>query len=72
MSTILIKPSTPQELQLVLLLLSHLKIQNEVLEMEKNSAIQTQKGVDTLKYCGTVKFDGNPVDLQRQMRDGWR
>lgn len=72
-NNILIKPSTPQELQLVLLILRHLKIQSEVLEgTEKNSVQQTKKGVDTLKYCGTVKFNGNPVDLQRKMRDGWR
>ena len=71
-NTILIKPNTPQELKLVLLLLNHLKIQNEVLESTEEKNIESTKRVDTLKYCGTVKFGDNPVEVQRQMRDGWR
>ena len=69
-NTILIKPSTSNELQLVLLLLKHLKIESEVVKDTENKGVkQTKKGVDTLKYCGTVKFGGNPVGIQRQMRD---
>lgn len=57
----------------MLLLLKHLKIQSEVVEGTQNKGVdQTKKGVDTLKYCGTIKFGSNPVDLQRQMRDDWR
>ena len=71
--TILIKPSTPHELQLVLLILKHLKIQSEVLEgIKEKDMKQTKKGVNTLKYCGTVKFAGDPVKLQNSMRDEWR
>lgn len=56
-TTILIKPSIPQELLLVLLLLKHLKIQSEVIEGTQNKSIkQARKGVDTLKYCGKVRW----------------
>lgn len=31
-----------------------------------------RKGIDLSKYAGKVKFDIDPVDYQRQIRDEWR
>jgi hypothetical protein len=36
-----------------------------------HSKIQTIKGVDTKKYCGTIKLKENPSLIQKQMRDEW-
>jgi len=30
------------------------------------------KGFDAKKYSGTVKFKGNPVKIQRKLRDEWK
>ncbi len=29
-------------------------------------------GVDTLKYCGTVKFDEDALVIQKKLRDEWQ
>ena len=31
-----------------------------------------KKGVDVKKYAGKVKAKGNPVTLQRKLRDEWK
>jgi len=31
-----------------------------------------RKGIDLSKYAGKVKFDIDPVEYQRQIRDEWR
>jgi hypothetical protein len=42
-------------------------------EMDKISEkIQLTKGVDTKKYCGTVKLKEDPLVIQKQMRDEWQ
>lgn len=28
-------------------------------------------GVDTLKYCGKIKLNLNPLSIQKKMRDEW-
>ena len=73
MNSIIITPSDKEELKLLLMLLAHLKIESKVLdskELEKLS--NPNKGVDALKYCGTVKFSGHPLDLQNKWRNDWR
>lgn len=34
---------------------------------EKNA-----KEVDTLKYCGIIKLDKDPLAIQKEMRDEWK
>ncbi len=34
------------------------------------SALQT-KGVDTLKYCGVIKLNEDPLLIQKRLRDEW-
>lgn len=29
------------------------------------------KGVDTSKYCGTVKFDEDTLSIQKRLRSEW-
>jgi|APGre2960657404_1045060.scaffolds.fasta_scaffold260425_1 hypothetical protein len=29
------------------------------------------KGVDTTKYCGTIKLSKNPLVIQKELRDEW-
>ena len=29
-------------------------------------------GVDTLKYCGTVKFDEDALVIQKKLRNEWQ
>jgi hypothetical protein len=41
-------------------------------EMDNISAkIQISKGVDTKKYCGSIKLKEDPLVIQKQMRDEW-
>lgn len=30
------------------------------------------KGVNTLQYCGVLQLIGDPLQLQKNMRDEWR
>ncbi len=30
------------------------------------------KGVDTLKYCGTVKFNEDALVIQKKLRNEWQ
>lgn len=34
--------------------------------------LKVTKGVNTKKYCGTVKLKEDPLEIQKQMRDEWR
>ena len=41
-------------------------------EMDNISArLQAAKGVDTKKYCGTIKLKEDPLTIQKKMRDEW-
>ncbi len=31
-----------------------------------------EKGVDTKKYCGTLKLKEDPLAIQKRLRDEWR
>jgi hypothetical protein len=33
--------------------------------------LQSKKGVDTKKYCGTIKLKQDALLIQRQLRDEW-
>lgn len=33
--------------------------------------LQTKKGVDTKKYCGTIKLKQDALVIQKQLRDEW-
>ena len=30
------------------------------------------KGVDTLKYCGTIKLEEDPLLIQKKLRNEWQ
>jgi hypothetical protein len=34
--------------------------------------LQPIKGVDTKKYCGTIKLKGDPLVIQRRIRREWQ
>jgi hypothetical protein len=36
-----------------------------------SSKLQVVKGVNTKKYCGTIKLKEDPLTIQKQMRDEW-
>jgi hypothetical protein len=41
-------------------------------EMDNISAkLRIVKGVNTKKYCGTIKLKEDPLAIQKQMRDEW-
>jgi hypothetical protein len=42
-------------------------------EMEAISEkLRSPKGVDTKKYCGTIKLQEDPLTIQKKMRDEWQ
>ena len=34
--------------------------------------LKITKGVNTKKYCGTVKLKEDPLEIQKQLRNEWR
>jgi len=34
--------------------------------------LQNQVGVNTKKYCGTIKLKEDPLTIQKKMRDEWK
>ena len=34
--------------------------------------VQPKRGMNALKYCGTVKFKESPIDIQKKMRSEWK
>ena len=34
--------------------------------------LTNSKGVNTKKYCGTVKLQEDPLAIQKKMRDEWQ
>jgi hypothetical protein len=38
---------------------------------EIHEKLQMTKGVNTKKYCGTIKLKEDPLVIQKQMRDEW-
>lgn len=43
----------------------------EMKQAELNVPESQTKGLDAKAFSGTVKFKGNPLDIQKQMRDEW-
>jgi hypothetical protein len=35
-------------------------------------AVDDKSGVDTEKYCGTIKLKKDPVIIQKELRDEWK
>lgn len=33
--------------------------------------LKKKKGVDTKKYCGTIKLKEDPLAIQKKLRDEW-
>lgn len=34
--------------------------------------VQPKRGVNTLKYCGTIKLKESPLTIQKKMRNEWK
>ena len=47
------------------------KTKNHIIKIRKNRDAKI-KGVDTLKYCGTVKFNEDALDIQKRLRNEWK
>ncbi len=45
------------------------KIKNKIIKIRKNRTIK--KGVDTSKFCGTVKFSEDALAIQKRLRNEW-
>ena len=44
------------------------KTKKHIIRIRKKKKAQ---GVDTSKYCGTVKFDEDALDIQKRLRNEW-
>ncbi len=47
------------------------KTKNHVTRIRKSRNTKV-KGVDTLKYCGTVKYDEDALVIQKRLRNEWQ
>ncbi len=46
------------------------KTKKHIIKIRRDRGIKT-KGVDTSKYCGTVKFNEDGLAIQKRMRNEW-
>ncbi len=44
---------------------------NKIIRIRKKKKSE-KKGVDTLKYCGVINLDEDPLAIQKRLRDEWR
>ncbi len=47
------------------------KEKKSITRIRKNRGIKI-KGVDTSKYCGTVKFNEDALAIQKRLRNEWK
>lgn len=47
------------------------RTKNNIIKIRKKRDIE-KKGVDTLKYCGTVKFNEDALVIQKRLRNEWK
>ncbi len=47
------------------------KTKNNIIKIRKKRDAKI-KGVDTLKYCGTVRFNEDGLDIQKRLRNEWK
>ena len=47
------------------------KTKNHITRIRKSKAAKL-KGVDTLKYCGSIKLKEDALVIQKKLRDEWR
>lgn len=38
----------------------------------RRSSVSKAKGVNTLKYCGTIKLKEDPLLIQKKLRNEWQ
>ena len=46
------------------------KTKRKIAKIRRSRRTKT-KGVDTSKYCGTVKFDEDALAIQKRLRNEW-
>ena len=46
------------------------KTKTHITRIRKNRGLKN-KGVDTSKYCGTVKFNEDALTIQKRLRNEW-
>ena len=47
------------------------KKKNHIIRIRKIQSSKP-KGVDTLKYCGTIKLKEDPLAIQKKLRNEWQ
>jgi hypothetical protein len=50
------------------------EIDELIKQLKKNPTrpIKSSKPFNASKYCGVVKFSGNPLMIQKRLRDEWK
>lgn len=44
----------------------------DIQKMFQKMESMEKKGLDARKYCGILKTDKDPVDIQKRLRDEWQ
>ena len=45
---------------------------NKIVRIRGKKNLSDSKGVNTLKYCGVIKLNEDPLVIQKRLRDEWR
>ena len=47
------------------------KVKNYIIRIRKNKTSKPE-GINTLKYCGTIKLNEDALVIQKKLRDEWK
>ena len=48
------------------------KSNNKITHIRGKNKLNGAKGVNTLKYCGVIKLNEDPLIIQKRLRDEWQ
>ncbi|MCI1751495.1 MAG: hypothetical protein LKM36_01120 [Flavobacteriales bacterium] len=40
--------------------------------LKSKKRVRRKKGVDVMSFAGKLKLEGDPLTIQKKMRDGWK
>ena len=55
----------------MVLILKKKSAKKDIEAIEKKLWNNVQTGFNAQKYCGVVSLKASPMDIQKQLRDGW-
>ena len=55
----------------MVLILNKNATKKQIALIEKKLQLHSKSGFDAHKYCGIIKFDEEPLEIQKKLRNEW-